>query len=208
MRSSHETCDPRPGRTPNAHTSNTPPRLSFALRARSISATIAALASSSRQRTGDSSTCSKSSGPAISRGGAFTDADLHDMAVDGNAERAQERLREAARRHARRGLPRAGALEDVAHVGVPELEHARRGRRGPDAAGGPPRSPRPPATDSSARPSSRGRGSRPAARRGCPACGRGGCRPRPVRGRTRSSSARRGRARAGAAPGRGRCRRE
>ena len=60
-RSSQEMCEPIPGTRPNARTSNTPPSDSLALRARSISATIASLASASRQRTGDSSTPSKSS---------------------------------------------------------------------------------------------------------------------------------------------------
>ena len=46
----------------------------MALRRRSISATIAALASGSRQRTGSSSTPSKSSGPRSGRSGAFTEA--------------------------------------------------------------------------------------------------------------------------------------
>ena len=61
-RSSHEMWDPRPGTSPKARTSNTPPSDSLAFRAASISATIASLASASRQRTGDSSTPSKSAG--------------------------------------------------------------------------------------------------------------------------------------------------
>ena len=61
-RSSHEMCEPMPGTSPNAITSNSPPSDSFAFRAASISATIAPLASASRERTGDSSTPSKSDG--------------------------------------------------------------------------------------------------------------------------------------------------
>jgi hypothetical protein len=45
----------------------------LAFRSRSISATIAALASGSRQRTGDSSTCSKSAGVRFPYLGARTD---------------------------------------------------------------------------------------------------------------------------------------
>jgi hypothetical protein len=69
-RSSQETCEPSPGTSPNARTSNTPPSDSFALRSASISATIARLASGSRQRTGDSSTCAKSAAVADRRGAA------------------------------------------------------------------------------------------------------------------------------------------
>ena len=46
----------------------------MALRSRSISATIAASASGSRQRTGDSSIASKSSGPGSPRSETLTDA--------------------------------------------------------------------------------------------------------------------------------------
>ena len=69
-----ETCEPRPGTRPKARTSKLPPRLSFSLRRRSISSTIAALVSASRQRTGESSTPSKSSGARSSRSGASTEA--------------------------------------------------------------------------------------------------------------------------------------
>ena len=46
------------------------------------------------------------------------------MRDDLDADRAQERLRERAARHARRGLARARALEHVAHVGEAELPDA------------------------------------------------------------------------------------
>ena len=66
-----------------------------------------------------------------------------------------------------------GALEDVAHVGLPVLLRARRGRRGRGAAGAPRRPPPRPATGSSAPPSWRSRGWRPAARSARRACARG-----------------------------------
>ena len=48
-------------------------------------------------------------------------ADLRDVGDDLDAERAQERLGDRAAGDARRGLARAGALEDVADVGEAEL---------------------------------------------------------------------------------------
>ncbi len=138
-----------------------------------ISSTIAALASASRQRTGDSSTPSKSATVRLSRSGAATEPICADVAADLDAEGAQQRLGQAAGSHPRGRLARAGALEHVAHVGEAVLLHARRGRRGRGAAGAP-RRPRPrPATGSSAPPSWRSRGCRSAARPGCRACGRG-----------------------------------
>ena len=71
-RCSQETCDPMPGTSPNAITSNSPPSDSFAFRAASISATIASLAPASSERTGDSSTPSKSAGASDSGAGAVT----------------------------------------------------------------------------------------------------------------------------------------
>ena len=68
-RSSHDTCEPRPGSRPKACTSNTPPSDSLALRSPSISRTIARVASASRQRTGESSTSAKSAA-ASSRSGS------------------------------------------------------------------------------------------------------------------------------------------
>ena len=61
-----------PGTRPKAITSNSPPRDSFAFRAASISATIASLAPASSERTGDSSTPSKSAALSPSRIGAVT----------------------------------------------------------------------------------------------------------------------------------------
>ena len=69
-----ETCEPIPGTSPKARTSNLPPSDSFSLRRRSISSTIASETSASRQRTGESSTPSKSSGASSSRSGAVTEA--------------------------------------------------------------------------------------------------------------------------------------
>ena len=74
-RSSHDTCEPSPGTSPNACTSNTPPSDSLARLSSSISRTIEREASSSRQRTGELSTAAKSSGAsARARSGARTDA--------------------------------------------------------------------------------------------------------------------------------------
>ena len=72
-RPSHDTCEPMPGTSPYARTSYTPPSDSLALRAASISSTIAWLASGSRQRTGDSSTPSNSSRSSDSGSGARMD---------------------------------------------------------------------------------------------------------------------------------------
>ena len=72
-RSSHETCEPSPGASPNARSSKTPPSDSLRLRSTLISSTIARLASASRQRTGDSSTAAKSSKRRSPRSGARTE---------------------------------------------------------------------------------------------------------------------------------------
>ena len=80
--------EPSPGTRPKARTSKLPPRLSFALRRRLISSTIAALASGSRQRTGSSSTPAKSSGREVGALGRLDRGDLGHVAVDADAERA------------------------------------------------------------------------------------------------------------------------
>ena len=69
---SHCTWLPRPGGTPYASTSTTPPRVSAAFFAASTSATIRALASGSRQRSGSASIRSASSGVGRSPGFAAT----------------------------------------------------------------------------------------------------------------------------------------
>ena len=81
-------CDvrPSPGDEPYASTSKTPPSVSFALRGRSISSTIAAAASGSRQRTGDSSTPRNPPAEVVAASGARHRADLHDVAADLDAE--------------------------------------------------------------------------------------------------------------------------
>ena len=72
-RSSQLTCEPRPGTHPKAITSNTPPIDSFAFRWTLMCSTIAWVAPRWRQRTGLSSTCSKSSSVSGSaRSGACT----------------------------------------------------------------------------------------------------------------------------------------
>ena len=73
-RSSHDTCEPKPGASPNARSSKIPPSDSLRLRSTLISWTIAALASASRQRTGDASTSAKSSNARSVRSGARTEA--------------------------------------------------------------------------------------------------------------------------------------
>ena len=73
-RPSQLVCEPRPGVAPKATTSKTPPSDSFALRWTLMCSTIAWLASRSRQRTGSSSTPSKSSTRSgASRAGARTE---------------------------------------------------------------------------------------------------------------------------------------
>ncbi len=73
-RSSQLTCEPSPGTWPKARTSKTPPSDSLRLRSTLISSTIAFDASASRQRTGEASTSTKSSGLRPSGTGAFTEA--------------------------------------------------------------------------------------------------------------------------------------
>ena len=207
-RSAQEMCEPRPGTSPQARTSKVPPRLSFSLRSRLTSSTIAAEAAGSRQRTGSSSTPSKSSGPRSSGAGRLDARDPGHVGADRHPYRGEELAREGAGGYASGGLARARALEHVARVLEAVLLEARRGRRGRAAAGGPARRPRRSPTGPSARSSSRSRGWRPAARPGCPGCGRGarpsGPRPR----RARSSSGRPGRGRAGGGPCRGRAPRD
>ena len=116
-RSSQDTCEPSPGTTPNARTSNIPPSDSFALRVVLISSTIASLASASRQRTGDSSTPSKSAGVSSARLGRGDRADPGHVAEHLTPNVREEGLGERPGGHARGRLARARALEHVAHVG-------------------------------------------------------------------------------------------
>ena len=120
-RSCQETCDPRPGTSPKARTSNTPPSDSFSLRSRLISATIALPASGSRQRTGDSSTSAKSAGLEVIAARSDHARDLDHVREHAHARGPQKRLGDRAAGHPRRGLAGAGALEDVADVGQPVL---------------------------------------------------------------------------------------
>ncbi len=113
--------------SPKARTSKTPPSDSFALRRRLISATIARLASGSRQRTGEASTSAKSSTRelrSLRRRGGVHGGDLHDVRAHLHAQRGEERLGERPAGHARGGLARGGALEDVAHVALAVLPGA------------------------------------------------------------------------------------
>src|SRR4051812_42102638 len=59
-RCSHDTCEPRPGTSPNARSSKMPPIDSLRLRRTLISPTISLEAAASRQRTGEASTPAKS----------------------------------------------------------------------------------------------------------------------------------------------------
>ena len=79
----------------------------------------------SRQRTGDASTSAKSASARSCAVGRADGADLRDVRDHLGAHGAQERLRERTARDPRRGLPRARALEHVAHVGEAELPDAR-----------------------------------------------------------------------------------
>ena len=178
--------EPRPGTSPKARTSKLPPRLSFALRSRLISSTIAALASGSRQRTGSSSTPVEVGGTEVGPLRRPHRGDLEHVAVDADAERGEEAAGDRAGGDAGGGLAGAGPLEHVADVGVAVLLGADQVGVARAAAGGPrrPRTPRP-ARGSSAPPSWRSRGWRRGPRSGCPACGRGA---RPERISTESDS--------------------
>ena len=168
-RSSQDTCEPMPGTSPNARTSNTPPSDSFAFRAASISATIASLAAASRQRTGDSSTPSKSAARESTRAaGRGHRADARHVRAHLHPELAQERLGERRRRpRARRSrAPTRARARCGRRCG--RTSGCRRGRRGRGAGGGPRPPRRPPATGSSAPPSSGSRGSRSACATGLP----------------------------------------
>ena len=63
---------PRPGGSPKASTSTTPPRVSPAFLAASISATMAWLVAGSKQRTGSASIAAASPGPGMTSSGART----------------------------------------------------------------------------------------------------------------------------------------
>ncbi len=104
-------------------TSATPPRESPTLAAALTSATMAASASGSKQRTCDSSTRARSA----SVGRAVDLADhrphLDDVADDADAELGEERLADGAGRHPGRGLPGGRPLEDVPGVVEAVLLH-------------------------------------------------------------------------------------
>ena len=100
-------------------TSKTPPIDSLALRCALMCSTIARLASAVEAADGVVvDALEVRDGQRRGRAPArATVADLHDVRADLDAERAQERLGQRAAGDARGGLARAGALEDVAHVG-------------------------------------------------------------------------------------------
>ena len=121
---SHCAKAPRPGTTPRATTSTTPPtRVAVLLRAVDLRDHGSAAAVASAQRTGLSSTpASASQGSAASPGGRVADADH--VAADLGPGLAQQRLGERPGGDARRRLAGARALEHVAQVGGPVLERA------------------------------------------------------------------------------------
>ena len=61
-------------------------------------------------------------------------ADLERLARDRDPDRGEQRLGDGAGRDVNRGVARARALERVADVGEPVLQHPRRGRRARAAA--------------------------------------------------------------------------
>jgi hypothetical protein len=88
-------------------------------------ATISASVVPSRQRTGDSSTAARSSGPGRASVGRGADAaDLHDVADDVDADLGEQVLGVGADDDAGGGLARGGSLQGVADVVVAVLEGA------------------------------------------------------------------------------------
>ena len=116
-------------------TSTTPPRESPTLAAALTSATMAASASGSKQRTCDSSTPGRSARRRPQCGLGDHRTDLHHVADDADAQLGQEGLGQGAGRHAGGRLPGGGPLEDVTGVVEAILLHARAGRRGRAGAG-------------------------------------------------------------------------
>ena len=105
------------------------PRVSFDRRIRSISATILPAAASSMHRTGDASIASRSaSAGTVDRARHLHGADLHHVGQHADPQLGQERLAARPDRDPGGGLPRAGALQDVAHVVEPVLLHAHQVR--------------------------------------------------------------------------------
>ena len=158
-RSSHETCEPRPGTSPKAITSKTPPSDSLALRWTLMCSTIARLVWPSRQRTGsivdhlERGHCQRGR-----RRRRVDRADLHDVRADLDAERRAGTCARVPRR--RRAPPSRARWRARARCARRRTctSACRRGRRGRDAGGGPRGSWPRPATGSSAPPSWRSRG--------------------------------------------------
>jgi len=124
-------CDPSPGTSPNARTRDAAERLVCLTRA-SSRRPFAWLASASMQRTGDSSTPSKSSSDRLSRV-ALDRAICNTWLAHLTQVRAGS-LASAPQAIARRRLARAGAFQNVSHIGVAVLSASRRDRRGPGPA--------------------------------------------------------------------------
>ena len=124
--------------SPRATTSISPPRVSPAFFAGVDPRDDRRLRPSrSSTRTGDRSAASLSGTGRSDAGGGADPAQRHDVAPDLDAELLEQPPGERARGDPRGGLPRAGALQDVARVEPVVLEDARPGRRGPGAGGSP-----------------------------------------------------------------------
>ena len=122
-RASPLTCEPSPGRTSNAHTSKTPPSVSWFWPAALMASRIRAEASGSRARTGLSSTALEVGQHQVVAQRHRLGADAHDVAADLHAVAAQQRLGHAAGGDPRGGLAGAGALQDRPQVVGAVLEH-------------------------------------------------------------------------------------
>ncbi len=115
---------PSPTTTPRATTSTSPPRVSPAFLASSIRRTISASTEGSSTRTSERSAASlRGTGSSAGRA-AMTPPKRDDVAPDLDAELVEQPLGQRAGRDPGRGLPRAGALQDVAGVEPVVLEDA------------------------------------------------------------------------------------
>ena len=124
-RRSHCAKEPRPGGTPRTTTSNTPPTVSPAFLAASISAIIAVAASGSAQRTGLSSTAARRLPGRRPRRGRPRVPMRSTWLRTSMPAAASRHLGQPAGGDARGRLARARALEHVAQVVGQVLERAR-----------------------------------------------------------------------------------
>ena len=116
---------PRPGGSPHATTSTTPPSVSPAFLVASISAIIAALVSGRGSAPRTRRRCPGRRASACTPAGVWHGADADHVAEHVDAEGlVQERLGHRAERHPGGGLARAGAFEDRTGVVEVVLLHA------------------------------------------------------------------------------------